>query len=365
MYIDNIKKYQEEYEVLLKKYEEIVFNEEVSSFQIARIIDIVDCFWLDKLDIIEYELEKITYNNDCFLLSGVIYLDIESNEHYLYKTLGDYHFLYDPLHKLRNFFRGVKIREEKENIDLFKRTYKDTLKVLELKNHFFILPISLMVIKDEYSHVEMIKNFYLNSLNSFFDRKFTSFDELYQSFAGYTEIENSLNPNIKQVLLMDDDYIFESIETFIKHYFEKRNMLYILDVKSEIEQFSMILEMQLMQTLDILFCSIALNLSPAIRNVDTFSYFTLVKKSFSKNIENKKLIEDAIIYYIFYIRVNKKEFIKKDFYKYSEEVISLRHLREIRNDIDQNSINLFKSNGISTLEKFLIKRFTSKKVPRI
>ena len=103
MYIENLKKYQNEYEVLLKKYESIVFNEEVSSFQIARIIDIVDCFWLDKLDIIEYELEKVTYHNDCFLLSGVIYLDIESNEHYVYKALGEYHFLYDPLHKLEIF----------------------------------------------------------------------------------------------------------------------------------------------------------------------------------------------------------------------------------------------------------------------
>ena len=56
MDIKNIKKYQREYESLLKKYEAIVFNEELSSFQIARIIDIVDSFWLDKLNIIEYEL---------------------------------------------------------------------------------------------------------------------------------------------------------------------------------------------------------------------------------------------------------------------------------------------------------------------
>ncbi len=354
MYLKNLKKYQEEYETLLKKYEKIIINEELSSSQIARIIDIVDCFWLDKLDIIAYELEEISYQNDCFLLSGVIYLDIESNEHYMYKPLGDYHFLYDPLHKLRNFFRGVEIRDEKENIDLFKRTYKDALKVLELKGHFFILPISLMVIKDEYSHVEMIRDFYLNSLGSFFDREFTSFDELYQSFNSYTEIENSLNANIKQALLIDDDYIFESIETFIKYYFEKRNMLYILEAKSEIEQFSMIMEMQLMQTLDILFCSIALNLSPAIRNTDTFSYFTLVKKSFSENIESKKLIENAIIYFIFYSRANKGKIIKKDFEKYVEEMGSLRNLKKIRSSINKNNINLFKGDGIYNLEKVIL-----------
>lgn len=357
MYIENLKKYQQEYEALLKKYEEIVFNKEISSFQIARIIDIIDCFWLDKLDIIEYELEKITKNNDCFLLSGVIYLDIKSNEHYIYKTLGEYHFLYDPLHKLRNFFRGVKIREEKENIDLFKRTYKDTLKVLELKNHFFILPISLMVIKDEYSHVEMIREFYLNSLDSFFDRKFTSLEELYQSFTTYKEIENSLNSNVKQVLLIDDDYIFESIETFIKYYFEKRDMLYILDIKSEIEQFSMIIEMQLMQTLDILFCAIALNLSPAIRNTDTFSYFTLVKESFSENIDNKKLIENAIIYFIFYSRTNKEKLIEKDFNEYIKDLISLNYLKEIRNSINNNKIDFFKDNSIPKLEKIILELF--------
>lgn len=353
MYIENLKKYQNEYEVLLKKYESIVFNEEVSSFQIARIIDIVDCFWLDKLDIIEYELEKVTYHNDCFLLSGVTYLDIESNEHYVYKALGEYHFLYDPLHKLRNFFRGVKIREEKENIDLFKRTYKDTLKVLELKNHFFILPVSLMVIKNEYSHVEMIRNFYLNSLGSFFNGEFTSFDELYQSFTSYNEIEDSLNSNIKQALLIDDEYIFESIETFIKYYFEKRDMLYILDVKSEIEQFSMIIEMQLMQILDILFCSIALNLSPAIRNADTFSYFALVKESFVENTENKKLIDNAIIFYIFYLNINKKELMKKDFNDYCKELSLIDYMKNIKFEMAKDNIDFSKNNGISKLESII------------
>lgn len=353
MYIENLKKYQNEYEVLLKKYESIVFNEEVSSFQIARIIDIVDCFWLDKLDIIEYELEKVTYHNDCFLLSGVIYLDVESNEHYVYKALGDYHFLYDPLHKLRNFFRGVKIREEKENINLFKRTYKDTLKVLELKNNFFILPVSLMVIKDEYSHVEMIRNFYLNSLGSFFNREFTSFDELYQSFTSYNEIEDSLNSNIKQALLIDDEYIFESIETFIKYYFEKRDMLYILDVKSEIEQFSMIIEMQLMQILDILFCSIALNLSPAIRNADTFSYFALAKESFVENTENKKLIDNAIIFYIFYLNINKKELMKKDFNDYCKELSLIDYMKNIKFEMAKDNIDFSKNNGISKLESII------------
>ena len=353
MDIKNIKKYQREYESLLKKYEAIVFNEELSSFQIARIIDIVDCFWLDKLNIIEYELEQITYDNDCFLLSGVIYLDIESNEHYSYKTLADYHFLYDPLHKLRNFFRGVKIRSEKENIDLFKRTYKDTLKVLELKKHFFILPISLMVIKDEHSHVEMIRNFYLNSLGSFFDKEFTSFDELFQSFNNYDEIENSLNPNIKEALLIDDEYIFESIETFIKYYFKKRDMLYILDVKSEIEQFSLIIEMQLMQILDILFCSIALNLSPAIRNADTFSYFNLVKESFGENAENKKLIDNAIIFYIFYLNINKKELIKKDFDDYCKELSLVDYIKNIKFEMAKDNIDFSKNNGISKLESII------------
>lgn len=230
---------------------------------------------------------------------------------------------------------------------VFKRTYKDTLKVLELKNHFFILPISLMVIKDEYSHVEMLREFYLNSLDSFFGRKFTSLEELYQSFNTYKEIENSLNSNIKQVLLIDDDYIFESIETFIKYYFEKRDMLYILDIKSEIEQFSMIIEMQLMQTLDILFCAIALNLSPAIRNTDTFSYFTLVKESFSENINNKKLIENVIIYFIFYSRTNKEKLIEKDFNEYIKDLISLNYLKEIRNSINNNKIDFFKDNRYS------------------
>ena len=59
MNISSIKESQKQYYELIKGYEEIVFSNKINQMQVAIIIDEIQCFWLNKKDILLKEQTEI------------------------------------------------------------------------------------------------------------------------------------------------------------------------------------------------------------------------------------------------------------------------------------------------------------------
>ncbi len=129
--------------------------------QIAMIIDEIQCFWLDKKDILSFELENLTSEKKCFLLSGATYLDVKDNEHYIFKALGDEHIISDPLLKLEPFFRVSNQVFDRGVIEVFRRAYSDVLNILSnFQNIFYILPIHQIANSDKREYMELLRDFF-------------------------------------------------------------------------------------------------------------------------------------------------------------------------------------------------------------
>lgn len=120
----NIQKAQNEYLGLLLGYEEFVSGDDLSLMKICELLDEIKCFWLERLKIIEFELDELTDNKMCFALFGAIFLNVSEYEHYYFKSFGDTHIIPDPFLKMETFFR---IPQEKLNYefttDYFKKAY--------------------------------------------------------------------------------------------------------------------------------------------------------------------------------------------------------------------------------------------------
>ncbi len=359
MNIDNIRKVQEEYYKLISNYKEVIFDEEVSSYKISRILDIITCFWLDRLEILELELDRLTNKYDCTVLSGAIYLDVKDNEHYLFKGLGDYHLLHDPLLKLEHFFNGMKLRDESENIFLFQRSYSDTIEVLEnYSKEFFILPINLIVYKDEKSRFDLGQSYYLRFLSSVFEKKFESIDDFGQNYKTYEDIEKQLPETFKYYFSYNEDQKYNSLKESIEDYLVFTGMSNALSACSENEKFTFVLSSRLLQVIDILTVSFGINAYPSIRDKNAFSSFRLIMYSFLEKDEYKSIIEKAIIFFIFYYNTNKDILFKKDFNEYSNCIKGKKILKNILREMKEKNIDLFKDNELVKIESIIRKYFT-------
>ena len=140
----NIRKAQDRYFELLLEHRKTLSDSDFSAKTFTIMLDDLKYFWLERLEILEFELDELAADYSCFLLSGAIYLNISNNEHYYFKSLGDFHLLSDPLLKVEPYFRYPEGSINYEDYkDYFKNVYNDLLKILEnFKNYFFILPIS-------------------------------------------------------------------------------------------------------------------------------------------------------------------------------------------------------------------------------
>ncbi len=101
----NIEKSQEDYLNILQNYKNIFSKELLNLRELSQFLDELRCFWLERLEIIEIELERLVLTNSCFLLCGAIILDIEGYEHFYFKSFGDKHILFDPLLKIEHLTR--------------------------------------------------------------------------------------------------------------------------------------------------------------------------------------------------------------------------------------------------------------------
>lgn len=355
----NIIKAQAEYQELIVNYKKL-YDEEISTKTIAMFLDEIKCFWLERLELIGFELEELSKTNSCFLLCGAIYLDVFNYEQYYFKSLGDYHLLFDPFLKMESFFRAPEEKiNAKETIDYFKKVLADTLEILaKYKDYFYILPIRELAIKDDEQHYELLEKFFLNFISSSFKKEFVSQDDFCNRYQTFEQIESEMDPYVCKNLLFDEPDLREMpLRKKIEHCCETQmNFEELTRGQSEPRMFLIAVYSWLTQIIDILLICAYLGINPYIRFNITFHYLALIMYTFVEDQYLKEMIEKTIIFYIFRKTIDAANFEKREFSEYFLIIKGKNILNNILVKIREQQIDIFKG-GIKRVELIIHDEF--------
>lgn len=340
----SIQKFQTQYLNLINGFEKQIFSDKANQKTISMILDEIACFWLDRKEIASLELEDLSSQKECFLLAGAIYLDVEDNEHYIYKALGDEHFVSDPLLKLEHFFRVPSKMFDNKSIELFRRAYGDLKEMLiSYQNYFYVLPIQIIAISNQEEHLELLQKFYLTFINSVLNENFKDSEKFFEKYSTYDEIENNMLPFFKKNLMLEEYgseelSLKEKIETYINSH---PIMVAITKDYSEAGKFWAALQNYVTQVMDIMLIASITNTIPFIRFKPTFHYLTIVMYTFIEDIFFRTILEKTIVFYIFHNTVEKEELTKIDFNEFVKMVQETNFLNNILQEMKNNNIDIF------------------------
>lgn len=358
--LHQIQNSQSQYHQLISGFVQRSDTDELTWFQIAAFLDEVEYFWRRRVGIIDVELEALTKSNVCFLLSGAIYLNVSDNEHYYFKSLGDFHVLPDPFLKMEHFFRAPENSFDSGAIlEYFKRVLNDTLQILDnFRDAFFILPIRLLAIEDTKKHQELLDKFFLNFLSSAFGKKYEHQNEFCDDYVDFEQIESKLEPYIRQGLIFSE--ITEGklpLREKINNYLNSQvSLARFLESQPEARVFLVALYSHLSQVLDILLICTIQRLNPYIRFEITFYYLNLVMYTFLDDEHLRNMIEKTIVFYVFRKVMDGAFEQNESFDDYWSRVREKKALPKIIEDMRAQKIDIFHG-GVRELEGIIINVF--------
>jgi hypothetical protein len=355
-----ILQFQLEYYELIAQFTSSHNIDELTARQIALFMDEVKYFWMKRLDIIDVELESLTEHNICFLLSGAIYLNVSENEHFYFKSLGDFHLLHDPLLKIEHFFRiPVGSINTGEYVNLFRRVLTDTIKVLEnYQFKFFILPIQLLTIESEERHHELLGEFFMSFISSIFRKKYENQDSFCKDFNTFEDIENQLEPYVCDRIVFNS---FRENGTSLRKKIEvynasKPGYTQFLVGQPESKVFLVTLYSHIAQISDILLMCLMLRLYPYIRYEVTFSYLLLIMYTFIEDEKLRDMIEKTIVFYIFRKEMDGAFEHLESFEYYCRQICEKKALPKILSNMRTSNTDIFQG-GIQKVAEIIHELF--------
>lgn len=346
--IKNILRFQQEYRILISEF---VNRHDINALEwneIAFFMDEVKFFWLARLEPIEVELEILTKENSCFLLSGAIYLNVSDNEHFYFKSLGDYHILDDPLLRMENFFRLAQDSiDTRDIVDYFRRVILDNIEVLDnCQNAFLILPIRLLAIEDQEAHQRLLNDFFLRFLSNIFGKEYTDQDSFCQDFETFEEIEEKLDAHIRELLIFNQhEKKGLTLRKKIELHNKSKSYTQLMADQPEATVFFVTLFSYLSQILDTLLTCVPLRIYPYIRYEVAFQYLLLVMYTFIDDPKLRDMIEKAIIFFIFRKTMENLFDYHESFEKYCEIASEKKALPDIINRMREQKIDIFHDGG--------------------
>ena len=357
----NIQEAQNEYQALIVRLKILFKNEEITLKKIAIFLDEIKYFWLERKGMIDFELEELTENNSCFLLCGAIYLNVRDYEHYYFKSIGDYHILFDPFLKMENFFRVPEDRiNTSETIDYFKNVLSDTIDILDnYKNYFFILPIRELAVEDNDQHHELLEKFFINFISSSFKKEFKNQNDFCTQYRTFEHIESEMEPYVLENLIFNDKRdrempLRKKLECYCKN---QMSFSALTEGQSDAQIILLSVYSWLSQVIDILLICVYLRLNPYIRFDITFHYLALVMYTFIEDQNLKEMIEKTIVFYIFRKIIDVENFKKREFSEYCMAIKNKNILDNLMSKVRKQQIDIFKD-GIRKVESIIQDEFS-------
>ena len=301
---------------------------------------------MKRLDILNIELESLTEHNTCFLLSGASYLNVSENEHFYFKSLGDFHLLHDPFLKIEPFFRISEALINDECINSFRRILIDSIKVVKnYQSKFLVLPIQLLAVESEQNHRELIDKFFMNFVSSIFGEKYEDQDSFCEDFNTFEDIESQLEPYVRDRIVFNSFYengisLRRKIEMYST---SQAGYIQLVADQPEAKVFLVTLYSYVAQISDILLICSMLRLYPYIRYEVTFSYLSLIMYTFIEDEKLRDMIEKAIVFYVFRKEMDGAFEHFESFECYCEKIAEKRALPKILNSMRENDIDIFQS----------------------
>lgn len=346
--LSNIQTAQKDYLELLLQYKKNIDDENISVKQVCALLDDVKCFWLERHKIIEFELDELTKSKTCFVLSGAGFLNVADNEHYYFKSLGDFHLLPDPLLKIEPYFKFPEDNINSQFINsYFRPAFFDTLEILTTyKDYFIILPIHQISVENAEKHRELLDDFFWSIISNAFNTNFKSDEEFCNKYKTFEEIESGLDEFVRSRLIFNgfEDINLSLREKLDKFSREQQNISVLISEMSEPQRFLFSVFTYISQIADILYVCLVLCINPYIRFDLTFHYLTLVMYTFAEEKNLREIIEKGLITYVLHRTIDETIFENIDFSEYCERLENKPLLNSILEKTRKLGVDIFRDN---------------------
>lgn len=281
-YETELKTIQDEYRIIVQHGFDILNLNYFSPDKCLWFVDVVSGFWLERKNLTSYILDRITEHNDCFILSAAINLQVNRNNHYPYRAVGDYQFLYDPFLKLEGLLRATAGSVNTDELQSqFRYVMSDTLNILNRYPYdFFFIGGLDQTSKDQ--KIETIHQGYDNFLKQLFNEEDASV--LPDKFSTYELIEKQLAEAADIILFNDSDddclLLGARVERFLT---VQRGLSSKFTSGSEYERFSLALFCLYSQAVDTMLTCLAAGMYPYYRSQIPVRYFYLLLQGYSED----------------------------------------------------------------------------------
>ncbi|HEX3037979.1 MAG TPA: hypothetical protein VHO94_03190 [Oscillospiraceae bacterium] len=319
-YADDLKEIQQQYSKLIHS-SNVSFDPDSFYFDAISFVEKCEVFWLSKNQQLSLILDDLTKGNNCFFLSGAIYLNAAENEHYAFSALGDIHILNDPFVRMHGFFangiEGINTR----TISYFRDVYTDTQNILDnFSDEFVFFPIDIMFNSIETDKLKVIEKAYWNVISSLLNTDINSIEEMDQLYSSIDDIEKHLSGKALELLIFyDTDDIQLSLKDRVDKYFNDPQLPMNIKIDDDIQRFYFATFAQISQVLEIILKCLQFNLIPYVRFDVTFRYLLLIGKAFSNDVALKHMLDYSIIGYLLSENINSQVISKMGFKSFSSK----------------------------------------------
>lgn len=241
-------------------------------------IDEIKRFWLERKELLRFCWDRITDQDDCFLLSAAIYLQVASDNQYSFKAVGNYQLLPDPFIKMEKFLRASNSVVESEEIERqFRSVVKDTTNILENYTHDFkFIDVSVLGGPSEDDRMETIEKGYVNFISQAFNTD--DLNTFASNLSTYELIETALHPYIREILIFSDSddgklCLGERVEKFLER---QKTITRTHLPENAFDRFSMAVFCLYSQAVDTILKCISVGIYPFFRSDVPVKYFYML-----------------------------------------------------------------------------------------
>lgn len=347
IYLHNI---QNEYYNILKSKEQIVFSDDLNLVEITMIIEEIDIFWRKNRDKILFDLDYFD-DKETLFLAGSMYLDIDDNCHYYFKTFGDENIINDPILKFQNIANN-DVNATFDIISIFKRSFKNTLSLLEnFSSYFYILPVDYIISVYNDELIEMKNKIFYQLLSSLLDCEDILSNELFfETFDSIDEIENILeNKKIDLFTFNEGDNNLS-----LKERLDKYETQIPFKFDDYLMKFSCLLYNSWNQIISIFLVFIEIGFIPYISFKNTFFNFHTLFLSLYNGEDADEILNKIIVFYTFNICTDESIFNEIPFEDYVNLVKNNNFQEKLMNNNDDNI-----SKGLGVMINHISKEFNA------